>query len=61
MGALLALLPTIVQTIQTGSQLLADWQSLAAKPGGPSDEELAALAAKMESALAASQAALRAE
>lgn len=59
MGALLQWLPAIIQTITIGADLLAKWQTLAAKPGGPSDEELATFASEMEAALAESQAALR--
>lgn len=59
MGALLAYLPAIIQTITTGSELLVKWQALANAPNPPTDEELAAFAEQMEAALAESQAALR--
>lgn len=61
MGALLQWLPVIIQTITTGTELLAKWQTLANAPGGPTDEQLATFAQEMEAALAESQAALRGE
>lgn len=52
-------LPLILATVGNGAQLLAQWHSLAALPGGPTDAQLAELAQATESALADSQAALR--
>lgn len=46
MGTVLALLPYALNLIARGTELARELQQLGSQPGGPTDEQLAALQAK---------------